>query len=481
MSMHKKFSINLFFLLCLNFLVKPIYLFGIEVGVQNRVGAEQYGLYYAMFNFTFLFNVLLDLGINNYQKIKVAQHAESGMQNMTNLVPIKLVMALVYVLVSVATAAFFGFENRYWYFIGWLLLNHILSNYLLLIRANLSGLHLFMKDSILSVTDRFVLIIGVGYLLFFEASTFIIERFVQFQSISYIMAIILGLLFTPASQRFFKLDFSLKPAIKIARQSWPFALLILLMTAYYKLDGFMLERLAQNGLLEAGIYAQAFRLLDAGNNFAFLYAGMLLPMFARLFVDDFLKISILVNQAARLLIIPAGIVAILTIFHSEYFMELLYHEHIAQSASSLIWLMGSFVWMAISYVYGTLLTASAKLKYLNGAAMVTLLLNVILNLTLIPNNGASGAALASFISLGLMALLQIWICHKRYSTLSVKWIKPAFIVWSILLISTMILKKFDVNGWHAVAISAFFAAITFMVVAVDFSELKAMVSNKLNH
>ena len=66
MTINKNFSINLVFLLGLNLLVKPIYLFGVELGVQNAVGAEDYGLYYAMFNFTFLFNVLLDLGINNF-------------------------------------------------------------------------------------------------------------------------------------------------------------------------------------------------------------------------------------------------------------------------------------------------------------------------------------------------------------------------------------------------------------------------------
>ena len=63
MGVRRNFSLNLIFLLALNLLIKPFYLFGVEVGVQNAVGAEAYGLYYAMFNFTFLFNVILDLGI----------------------------------------------------------------------------------------------------------------------------------------------------------------------------------------------------------------------------------------------------------------------------------------------------------------------------------------------------------------------------------------------------------------------------------
>ena len=50
----------------LNLLVKPIAIFGIDAEVQDRVGTEDYGLYFALLNFSFLFNILLDFGINNF-------------------------------------------------------------------------------------------------------------------------------------------------------------------------------------------------------------------------------------------------------------------------------------------------------------------------------------------------------------------------------------------------------------------------------
>ena len=119
--MKKNFSANLLFLLVLNLLIKPVYVFGIEVGIQNEVGPSEYGLYYAMFNFTFLFNVLLDMGINNFQKIKVAEDSDAGMKNMATLLPLKLGLAVLYMGVTVTVAFLFGFEERYWYFIGWLM------------------------------------------------------------------------------------------------------------------------------------------------------------------------------------------------------------------------------------------------------------------------------------------------------------------------------------------------------------------------
>ena len=71
--MKKKFLSNLLLLVLLNILIKPFWFFGIEVAVQNRVGEEMYGLYFSLFNFAFILNILLDIGITNYNNRAVAR------------------------------------------------------------------------------------------------------------------------------------------------------------------------------------------------------------------------------------------------------------------------------------------------------------------------------------------------------------------------------------------------------------------------
>ncbi len=467
MGVNRNFSINLIFLLGLNLLVKPFYLFGVEVGVQNAVGAEDYGLYYAMFNFTFLFNVLLDLGINNFQKIKVAQDADLGMQNMATLLPMKLLLSGLYVVVTVLTAVAIGFEAEYWFFIGWLMLNHILSVFLLMLRANLSGLHLFLRDSVLSVVDRLLMIIGVGYLLWFGKEKFEIETFVLFQTGAYASAIVLALLLTPAGKRLIIPNVSIVAMWSMAKKTWPFALLILLMTAYNKLDGIMLERLANEGTLEAGIYAQAFRILDAGNSFAFLYAGLLLPMFARILHQNngLNELHALVDQACRLLIAPAGVVCVISLFYSDWLMHLLYDEYAERSALSLVWLMGSFVFLAVGYVFGTLITASSEMKALNWIAFATVLLNVVLNIWLIPDYGSEGAAFTSFVSLGFMAISQIIFSYRKFRVAIFPWLWRAAMLWTITVaaVFTASFLNFDIPSSIifvlVVSLVAFFAFV----------------------
>ena len=74
---HKKSLLSgLFWILTANLIVKPFWLLGIEVGVQNAVGAEMYGFYFGIFNITYIFNILLDLGITNFNTRNIAQHPQ---------------------------------------------------------------------------------------------------------------------------------------------------------------------------------------------------------------------------------------------------------------------------------------------------------------------------------------------------------------------------------------------------------------------
>ena len=474
--MKKNFSANLIFLVVLNLLVKPIYVFGIEVGIQNEVGTEAYGLYYAMFNFTFLFNVLLDIGINNYQKIKVAEDSVSGIGNMSTLIPLKVLLAGVYMIVTVAVAALIGFESQYWFFIGWLMVNHVLSAFLLLLRANLSGLQMFMQDSIVSVIDRLILILGIGYLLWFGNTGFRIEWFVLFQTLAYLVGIAFALGFTPRKYRIPKLNFSLKKGWQMVLNTWPFALLILLMTAYNKLDGIMIERLAENGLYEAGVYAQAYRLIDAGNSFAFLYAGMLLPVFARLLSkQNYSDLNRLIDQSSRYLIYPAGLAVLVVFYNSNTLMSLLYDREIVASSIAFEWLMGSFLFICIGYVYGTLLTASNNLRLLNAISAIAVVINFILNWILIPNMGAEGAAIASCSSLFFMSVAQVFAAYKTMSSPSFLWLVKSIVGWGLCGLLLYFISDQGLAESNFFAVSCMIALVLVLSLGFKKTDLKSML------
>ncbi|MFZ1618872.1 MAG: polysaccharide biosynthesis C-terminal domain-containing protein, partial [Flavobacteriales bacterium] len=67
------------------------------------------------------------------------------------------------------------------------------------------------------------------------------------------------------------------------------------------------------------------------------------------------------------------------------------------------------------YIFGTLLTASGDLKTLNMMAACGMVLNIGLNLVLIPRWQVLGAATAGLITQIAMALAQMSVAGRRYS------------------------------------------------------------------
>jgi hypothetical protein len=55
----KEFLLNILLLVFINLLIKPLFIFGIDLGVQNRLG-DQYGLYFALLNLTYLSQIVND-------------------------------------------------------------------------------------------------------------------------------------------------------------------------------------------------------------------------------------------------------------------------------------------------------------------------------------------------------------------------------------------------------------------------------------
>ena len=186
----------------------------------------------------------------------------------------------------------------------------------------------------------------------------------------------------------------------ILKKSYPFAVLVLLMTFYTSISSPMLERMLphEEGARQAGIWASAYRLLDASNMIAFLFAGLLLPMFARMLK---LKDSVeqLVQLAFSLLVVPAIIVAVCSYFYSREIMSQLYHgQHVEESAAVFRILMCCFVAISSTYIFGTLLTANGNLKQLNIMASIAMVFNVCMNIYLIPRMECRGAAISSIIT-----------------------------------------------------------------------------------
>lgn len=414
--MQKKFISNLILIIVLNFLVKPLAILGIDSTVQNRVGADAYGVYFSLLNLSFLFNIVLDVGINNFTTSNVARNPKIAATYLSKLFSFRLILFGLYALITLAIALIIGYRGYELSILFILIFNQLLVTFISYFRSHFGGLHLFKTDAFISILDRLLLIIICGSVLFLPVfgGSFKIEWYIWMQTVCYGLTFLIAFFLLVKKTGFPSFKFSPVFSLAIIRKSYPYALLILLMMIYTRTDSIMLERIHPKGAFEAGIYAQGFRLLDAFFIFGMIFANLLLPIFSRLLKVDKTQISWLVNTSRNLLVGGAIFVALISFYHAEFILDLIYNKNISASVLPFQLLMWSFIGICITFIYGTLLTANGNLRFLNQVSFVGIVINIVLNSILIPQYGAEGAAFSTLITQSFTALIQIIYSHQYF-------------------------------------------------------------------
>jgi O-antigen/teichoic acid export membrane protein len=460
--MQKKFIENLIFLIFINLLIKPFWIFGIDRTIQVAVGDVEYGLYFSLFNFSFIFQIILDFGITNFNNRNISQHSQLMGKYFSSIITFKLLLTLVYLLILFSTGFIIGYSQRAIHFLLFLAINQVLASYILYLRSNISAVQQFKLDGLFSVMDRIFMIILCSMALWgnFFKGHFRIEWYVYIQTISYSITVIIAFLTVYHKAGYVRFTFNRSFFIVIVKNTWPFAVLALLMSVYNRIDGVMIERLLRGntGRFEAGIYAQGYRILDAFNMFAFLFATLLLPIFSKMLKQKENVVD-MVRTSYSLFFFPAFFLVITCFFYRAEFMNLLYHQTSEYNYNVFGLLMINFLATGSVYIFGTLLTANGNLRFLNSISAVGVVLNIALNFFLIQKFHALGAAISTLITQFLLSGWQlIRACNLFKIRISVSYLlKSAFFI--LLLIGVFYwLKRTDIQWYYEICIATIIGA-----------------------
>ena len=405
----KDFVFNLCLLIFLNLLVKPFWLLGIDVGVQNSVGAESYGLYFSLTNFTLLFYMVLDMGTANYNNRNIARNSQLLDKHLSNYITLRLLLGVVYFVLIYVVALLIGYRGEQLRLLFWIGLNQFLSLFLLYVRSNISALQMFKTDSVISVIDKLLMILFCGLLLWGNVTdqSMKIEWFVWSQTVAYLVTIAISLSIVLKKANLRKLSWNPAFFLVIIKKSFPYALVTLLMACYYRMDSVMLERMLPSGTgaMQSGIYASAFRLLDTLAMIGYLFAVILLPLFSKMLKQKEDVVPIVRTSFSLLFLFSVSAVVILYVYRDPLIH--LFYPAIAESSIPVFRLIiFGLIPISMNYLFGTLLTANGSMKQLNIIASIGIVINVTVNLLLIPRMQACGSAVASLCTQLLVSVFQ---------------------------------------------------------------------------
>ena len=395
-------------LVLLNVLVKPLWIFGIDRQLQVLVGHEAYGTYFSILSLAIILSFLADAGITNMLNRQLALQEPV---HLARLLRFKTVLVALYCGVVALVAWATGIER--WDLVGLVCALQAGASFLLFYRNILTGHQRFTTDAWLSVLDKLLIILLAAPFLYplFGGGQIRLETFLMLQvgAMYASLAVAYGLtrkyLYTPEA----------RPAVlaEVVRLTLPFSVLVLLMGVHNRLDAFLLERVHPHGAFEAGVYATAYRLLDAGNTVGFLAASFLLPYVSRHRLEEVL-VQETVSRFRHLLLLASISVLAFVGVYAGWITELLYGIRDGYHSAVLVVTIGVLPAYFLTHIYGSLLTAKGLFRKFIGIVAISAVVNIVLNGVLISRWGALGCGVAALVSQYFCAAACVVVATRAY-------------------------------------------------------------------
>ncbi|MBK8954029.1 MAG: oligosaccharide flippase family protein [Saprospiraceae bacterium] len=428
--MKREFVINAALLLVSNLLIKVYFLLGVDRPFQLVLGAEQYGLYYSLFNLTLLFQFINDFGLQNFTNRYISQNRDDSQQRFQDFTALKVILSLIYLGFILLVCILGNYNKPLWPLILHLAANQVVVSAIFFNRSAISGMGFYRQDSFFSVLDRFLLVLMGTAVLWVPAfqKLLTVDGFVWMQSLSLLITWILSLFFL--KKKGLNLQWNWAGVSRYKRllvSTLPFVGIYLFSTLYNKMDTVLLHRLHPEGAHQAGVYAASMRLFEAASMISLAVGGLLLAMFSRLYKQQE-KLSSLFQLSIKWLFVGTMLVSCIGYFYAEIWIKILYHT------DELIWIqafqlvMIAFLPASLNFIMGAFYQAIHREVNLMVYYALASLISIIGNIYFIPEFGVLASALIAMTVHGMLFIIQAIMVWRDKLVI----ISKDFVIFSIL-------------------------------------------------
>jgi O-antigen/teichoic acid export membrane protein len=236
---------------------------------------------------------------------------------------------------------------------------------------------------------------------------------------------------------------------RLFRDALPFALTFALGLISFKIDVVMLS--AMKGSQFVGWYSAAYRILEGLVYISLAFVSAVFPTLSRLKVADEHTLRTTVQRASEFVIafaLPIGLaIAVL----AREIVALLYGESYAPATAPLRWIGAALVFVFVNGFLGSVLEAIDRQHLHFRGRLVAVIVNVMLNVFLIPRLAHVGAAIATLVTEAtLAACLGVLVArHVRPRLLAPRLAKVG--TAAALLVATLWLLR-EQGFWPALLI-----------------------------
>jgi O-antigen/teichoic acid export membrane protein len=418
------------------------------------LGANGFGIISLALSLSAIFGVIVDMGLNTLMTREIARNKSLSDKYISNASVIKVILAFLTFGLLALAVNIINYSPLISDIIYIITLSVIITSFSGILTSFFQAHEKMEYISVSNILSSVILlsgtIIGIyyGFTITYFALIYVITSLVVF-----IYNIIIYLL--KFSRVKFEIDFSFwKPTLK---EAWPFGIIFLSGMLYTYVDSIMLSIL--KGVEAVGWYSAAYR---------FMYIALLLPnavnmaifpVMSRLYANSSKNdLTMLYERYFKYMIIIGIPVGFATIFLAKDVILFIYGAGYTESIISLQIMVWAIVFTFAGASYVQLLQSINRQLIITKISLVCLVINVILNLILIPFYSYVGASVATVITEVILVNYIIYMTYRLGYGISYKIVlNDLFRV----LIAAIVMSLFI---WYFINLNFFVLAISGIII-----------------
>ncbi len=461
------------------FVLQKILAFFYVALIARNTGPELIGKYFFALSFTTVFSIFMDMGLTPVLIREVAKYNKKAKKYFNNIVTLKLffsVTTLIGIFITINLMGYDSFTKNLVYMASIvMLLDSLTLTFYGLLRS-----HQVLKVEAIGIIlyQVITVMLGGAIVLLADPQTAIPLLIAVLCISSFLNAIYSFVLAKKVSGVKFVFSINKKFAKYAIIIASPFFLAGIFNRIYTHIDMILLSKLAGDAYV--GWYGVANKFVFAMQFIPSAFVASIYPAMSNYFEHSRGKLIKTFERSITYLMIISVPICFGAISLSREIITTLYGPEFTNSILPLNLLSVSLIFVFLYFPVGSLLNASNRQKRNTMNMGIAMLINVILNLVLIPKYNLAGAATASIISQGLMLFLGMYYVNQiiKYNKklLFIKFIKN---IISAMLMFVFVLFLKEYINWILIIPMAglFYGAVLFLIGGYSKEDIYQILSS----
>lgn len=443
------------------------------------LGAEGFGVISLALSLTGILAVFVDLGINILMVREVARNKLLLNRYFGNIIAIKSVLSILTFFLAFLIVSIVGYPSQVANVIYIITLSVIIGAFSATFIFAFQAFEKMEYQSLFTILNSVLMILGVIIAINLGAD---VLAFASIYLIVSLTLFVFNSIIYKSKYSSFKFEIDYNFMKKIVKEGLPFGIAGIFITIYYYIDSVMLSIMVNNETV--GFYNAAYRLIFVFLAFYTVYSISVFPVMSNFYKKSKESLKLAYERSLKyLLIISLPICVGITILANEIIL-LIFGVGYTLSILALQILVWTLVFMFLNGISSTMLSSIDKQLTVTKITGIGAIVNIILNIILIPKYSLFGAGFATvfteFIMLPVFLLILKRIGYLDYIFL-IKDIVRIISANIILIVFIIILINLNLNIFILVLTSSIiYVGSLFVTKAFDDQDIaifKSIISN----